>query len=301
MKKFFSLLLVLAMGFSMFAITANAAEEMATVAVEFAKTEFSVGDNGATTLTFKFVPDTAYALGTVELYVKVKGLTIDSIASVKPTDGDDSLVVAKWAANKKSDDVFLISASDFDGNGFKSAYEVVANVTVDTATAGDVTVEMSNYSDNYLADLDGNTYIDLTDCMTGATATVKAAGPSVKTLEAKDVVTVNGAKTKADGTTTDEQIGGAAALTVTIPDGVTFENNMIWSLTTADGKLFSKKLDTGLTALSGTVKLAATFVTGSHRTGADVYTKITGVNAIFKAVDGDFYYTDAADADAQAK
>lgn len=125
--------------------------------------------------------------------------------------------------------------------------------------------------------------------------------PTVKTITktGTDVI-VNGAKTKADGTTTDEQIGGAAGFAFTIPEGVTLDDNMIWSLTTSAGKKFSQKVNAGLSVLSGPVKVAATFVTGSHRTGEDVNTEITAVNAIFKAGE-DFYFTDEADAKAQLK
>ena len=122
--------------------------------------------------------------------------------------------------------------------------------------------------------------------------------PTVKTITktGTDVI-VNGAKTKADNTTTDEQIGGAAGFEFTVPAGLTLDDNMIWSLTTDAGKLYSGKVNAGLSAIGGgaTVKVAATFVTGSHRTGEDVNTAITAVNAIFKAGE-DFYFTDAADA-----
>lgn len=121
--------------------------------------------------------------------------------------------------------------------------------------------------------------------------------PTVKTITKTGDVIVNGAKTKADNTTTDEQIGGAAGFEFTVPAGLTLDDNMIWSLTTDAGKLYSGKVNAGLSAIGGgaTVKVAATFVTGSHRTGEDVNTAITAVNAIFKAGE-DFYFTDAADA-----
>lgn len=133
------------------------------------------------------------------------------------------------------------------------------------------------------------------------TPLVIKAPSKVKTITktGTDVI-VNGAKTKADGTTTDEQIGGAAGFAFTIPEGVTLDDNMIWSLTTSAGKKFSQKVNAGLSVLSGPVKVAATFVTGSHRTGEDVNTEITAVNAIFKAGE-DFYFTDEADAKAQLK
>ncbi len=126
--------------------------------------------------------------------------------------------------------------------------------------------------------------------------------PSVKTItktEGTDAI-VNNATALKDKET-DVEIGGAAGFAFTIPAGVTLDDNMIWSLTTADGKLYSEKINAGLSALGegSPVKVAATFVTGTHK-GADAANKeITAVNGIFKAGE-DFYFTDAADAKNQA-
>lgn len=175
------------------------------------------------------------------------------------------------------------------------AIEVPVTFTVDDTAAKEYTVTLT--TDSMLVTASGDA---LNDCETYPTAKIavkKASEPTVKTITkttGTDVI-VNGAKTKADNTTTDEQIGGAAGFAFTIPAGVTLDDNMIWSLTTDAGKLYSGKINAGLSALSGDVKVAATFVTGSHKTGKDVNTAITAVNAIFKAGE-DFYFTDAADA-----
>lgn len=126
--------------------------------------------------------------------------------------------------------------------------------------------------------------------------------PAVKTItktEGTDAI-VNNATALKDKET-DVEIGGAAGFAFTIPAGVTLDDNMIWSLTTADGKLYSEKINAGLSTLGegSPVKVAATFVTGTHK-GADAANKeITAVNGIFKAGE-DFYFTDAADAKNQA-
>lgn len=124
--------------------------------------------------------------------------------------------------------------------------------------------------------------------------------PAVKTItktEGKDAI-VNNATALKDKKT-DVEIGGAAGFAFTIPEGVKLDDNMIWSLTTADGKLYSEKINAGLSVLTGDVQVAATFVTGTHK-GADAANKeITAVNGIFKAGE-DFYFTDAADAKNQA-
>ena len=297
MKKILSILCVMTLLFACVAISVNAEGKPS---LKWVKNDtLSVGNVVAYDVVVNMNGAVA-TLNNIAIYVDAAGLVDAGYAYTNAEKGTlwrptDVLTSPQYnVLNTAKAKMFTLAKSGLtlDAN---TDY-AVATIAVDTTKINsDVTFNFLNETGK-ITKIAGITL----DGFDWAPLTINAPS-SVKTLEAKDVVTVNGAKTKADGTTTDEQIGGAAALTVTIPDGVTFENNMIWSLTTADGKLFSKKLDTGLTALSGTVKLAATFVTGSHRTGEDVNTAITGVNAIFKAVDGDFYYTDAADADAQAK
>lgn len=128
--------------------------------------------------------------------------------------------------------------------------------------------------------------------------------PSVKTITKTGTdVLINDAREKSEGITTAEQIGGAAGFAFTIPTGVTLDDNMIWSLTTSEGKKFSQKVNAGLSALSGDVKVAATFVTGSHLAGegrTPFNFEITAADGIFKAGE-DFYFTDAADAALKAE
>lgn len=128
--------------------------------------------------------------------------------------------------------------------------------------------------------------------------------PSVKTITKTGTdVLINDAREKSEGITTAEQIGGAAGFAFTIPTGVTLDDNMIWSLTTSEGKKFSQKVNAGLSALSGDVKVAATFVTGSHLAGegrTPFNFEIKAADGIFK-VGEDFYFTDAADAALKAE
>lgn len=128
--------------------------------------------------------------------------------------------------------------------------------------------------------------------------------PTVKTITKTGAdVLINNAKDKSETETTAEQIGGAAGFAFTIPAGVTLDDNMIWSLTTSEGKKFSQKVNAGLSALSGDVKVAATFVTGSHLAGegrTPFNFEITAADGIFKAGE-DFYFTDAADAALKAE
>ena len=160
-------------------------------------------------------------------------------------------------------------------------YDIVCTGVFDQATAGE-----------------GNTY-------TSNTVTIKVNGTSsVKTITKTGTdVLINNAKDKSETETTAEQIGGAAGFAFTIPKGVTLDDNMIWSLTTSEGKKFSQKVNAGLSALSGDVKVAATFVTGSHLAGegrTPFNFEITAANGIFKAGE-DFYFTDAADAALKAE
>ena len=128
--------------------------------------------------------------------------------------------------------------------------------------------------------------------------------PTVKTITKTGAdVLINNAKDKSETETTAEQIGGAAGFAFTIPAGVTLDDNMIWSLTTSEGKKFSQKVNAGLSALSGDVKVAATFVTGSHLAGegrTPFNFEIKAADGIFKAGE-DFYFTDAADAALKAE
>lgn len=123
--------------------------------------------------------------------------------------------------------------------------------------------------------------------------------PSVKTITKTGTDAIVNNATALKDKKTDVEIGGAAGFAFTIPEGVTLDNNMIWSLTTADGKLYSEKINAGLSVLTGDVQVAATFVTGTHKGADAANTEITAVNGIFKAGE-DFYFTDAADAKNQA-
>lgn len=180
------------------------------------------------------------------------------------------------------------------------AIEVPVTFTVDDTAAKEYTVTLT--TDSMLVTASGDA---LNDCETYPTAKIavkKASEPTVKTItktEGTDAI-VNNATALKDKET-DVEIGGAAGFAFTIPAGVTLDDNMIWSLTTADGKLYSEKINAGLSTLGegSPVKVAATFVTGTHK-GADAANKeITAVNGIFKAGE-DFYFTDAADAKNQA-
>lgn len=162
-------------------------------------------------------------------------------------------------------------------NAPSGTYDIVCTGVFDQATAG----ADNTYSSN--------------------TVSIKVNGTSsVKTITKTEDAIVNNATALKDKET-DVEIGGAAGFAFTIPAGVTLDDNMIWSLTTADGKLYSEKINAGLSTLGegSPVKVAATFVTGTHK-GADAANKeITAVNGIFKAGE-DFYFTDAADAKNQA-
>lgn len=191
-----------------------------------------------------------------------------------------------------------------------ATYEIANGTTVTipvTFTVND-TVEavysIGFSSDNtMLLDAEGNPINDLETYPT-ATITVGSSAPAVKTITKKGTdVLINDAREKSEGITTAEQIGGAAGFAFTIPEGVKLDDNMIWSLTTSEGKKFSQKVNAGLSALSGDVKVAATFVTGSHLAGegrTPFNFEIKAADGIFKAGE-EFYFTDAADAALKAE
>lgn len=284
MKKLISVLCIFAMLFSLCIVSANAAENTA----EFVKDASSTDK----VLVYNFVVTSKVDLTTVQLYYDMTDVVATG-ATIKAEKVDANTF--NFNASNKSLAMAKASVDPFSG----------------AVTMGKITITLPETPASFKADLAtkiGNRKV--TNKINNGTTTLidtftvgnfaYTAGPSVKTItktEGKDAI-VNNATALKDKET-DVEIGGAAGFAFTIPKGVTLDDNMIWSLTTADGKLYSEKINAGLSVLTGDVQVAATFVTGTHK-GADAANKeITAVNGIFKAGE-DFYFTDAADAKNQA-
>lgn len=290
MRKIISIILAVMLMFSIGVIGASAHTQSLAVAIE--NVEVSVGDVTAEVkLNISADSYPAYIAG-IELFVNVPdGLTLKAVGDLPGTNVvfDNSASALDWGE---------VRIMDPDGGygDIPPLINAAADITLtfaitDPSVAAKYDITLGDATNIYDEEFE---YADL-DIKAGS-VTVKAAGPSVKTIaKVGDDAIVNNAIDLGEGKETDEQIGAGVGITVTLPTDVTFDDNMIWSLTTAEGKKFSNKINAGLSALSGNVKLAATFVTGSHLPGAEFNKAITGVNAIFKAGE-DFYFTDAADA-----
>lgn len=285
MKRLISILCIFAIMFSFCMVSANAEGNTVTLVKDASSTE--------NTLVYNVVFSTDLAVKSVKIFYDLSEVYAISGATITGA---------------------TVDAKTFNPS---SAQKVLATVWNDTSeftgtlTLGKLTIKLPENAPAFTIKVtDGsnsrtksviglsstNTF---TEQYTFGTAEYTPA-PSVKTItktEGKDAI-VNNATALKDKKT-DVEIGGAAGFAFTIPKGVTLDNNMIWSLTTADGKLYSEKINAGLSVLTGDVQVAATFVTGTHK-GADAANKeITAVNGIFKAGE-DFYFTDAADAKNQA-
>ena len=225
-------------------------------------------------------------------FFRATGMTATSAGELANNFGKAPFTIATIVTNYE---VGTISVDDLKAKFSDFGYTLIKVATV--ADAGKATT-LDNLT-NYAVGDDGITKHVDADYLLG-TPENATPEPSVKTITKTEDAIVNNATALKDKET-DVEIGGAAGFAFTIPAGVTLDDNMIWSLTTADGKLYSEKINAGLSTLGegSSVKVAATFVTGTHK-GADAANKeITAVNGIFKAGE-DFYFTDAADAKNQA-
>lgn len=292
MKKIVALMLALTVVFSFAIISAYANESRFTFTVGEVEIE-----KDATTID---VPVTVHAasypsnlagFNIVFNSANLEGLKLTSVTGMPsglPLDGSANL------------DNFSIAIAS-DGSDIAISEDFVLTLTFSATGLEEGKTYKLTFVDGDLDAYDA-TYewgADACTFVPGA-ITVKAAGPSVKTITKTEDAIVNNATVLKDKET-DVEIGGAAGFAFTIPAGVTLDDNMIWSLTTADGKLYSEKINAGLSTLGegSPVKVAATFVTGTHKGADAANTEITAVNGIFKAGE-DFYFTDAADAKNQA-
>lgn len=290
MKKILSLSIVAALVTLMFATGVMAATQNVTFTVG----EVTV-DAGTTTVV---VPVTvscdAYPLGIsmFEGYIEAaEGLTLTDISgdvSGNTSLGNGDAVVA----TKKA----YICDDDFNDVMAEGAIVFNLTFTIDKPeVAATYAVTMSD--DTYAYDEEASDEHNI-DIVAGS-VTVKAAGSNEPTVNAfadftsdfvVDAATVGGEPT-------DYQIGAGLGMKVSTGD-LTF-TDMIWSLTTADGKLYSKAIALG--AVKGDVDLVATFVNGvraANTFGKEPVTTInfTDVNAIFKDADGAEWFTDVTDA-----
>lgn len=292
MKKFFSLILMIAVVFSLCAFSVSAEGGTASISIRFLDGETPVSE---------LVPGTAY---TMEMTITGSEAMTDGTLFFTLDNAKDFDLTA--ITNATIDNCGVVFESEYNyisiyGNGENTEYVLKFSFTpIEAGTASIAIQQDAADGESFMGNGDGDAVV--VTSVIGNSITVKAAAPAVKTITKTGTdVLINNAKEKSEGVTTDVEIGGAAGFAFTIPAGVTLDDNMIWSLTTADGKLYSEKINAGLSTLGegSPVKVAATFVTGTHK-GADAANKeITAVNGIFKAGE-DFYFTDAADAKNQA-
>lgn len=290
MKKILSCALVLVMAFALFAVQASAATGTVVLSATFDKSAYKVGDTGTLKVTITVDNDTDYVAGG-DLYFNAVGFTpADALSGLTQKDGDMAVGDVQIVDNGSG--VYQI-------NYISAKNGALGNVTMDIPiTIADDATEVSiafNFDDSYLMDAESDFILD-SGSSTGAKATIASSKPVVVT---KGEATIkNGITQYQNGEYTDVQIGAYVVLPLTIAEDANITGEMLWSLTTANGKLYSvNPFNTGLSALTGDVKIAATFVTGTHDGKGAVVSnnEITDVNAILKATDGTIYCTDAAD------
>lgn len=285
MKKLISVLCVFAMLFSLCVASVNAEGNSVAFVKDASSTE--------TALVYNLVLTSDIEVTTVQLYYDLTAVLATG-ATVTAVKGDSNT----FNVNTK---MKSLAVTKVDSEGTFSGTITLGKITITLpAESSAFKIEQtSKVANRNVTNKINNVTTTHIDSYTIGTLEFTPA-PSVKTItktEGKDAI-VNNATALKDKET-DVEIGGAAGFAFTIPKGVTLDDNMIWSLTTADGKLYSEKINAGLSVLTGDVQVAATFVTGTHK-GADAANKeITAVNGIFKAGE-DFYFTDAADAKNQA-
>lgn len=222
--------------------------------------------------------------------IKVKEIADSAITSYLPlyTGGTD---IATGLFTYMKDDA---SGVDIPAG----VIEVPVTFTVDDTAAKEYAVTLT--TDSMLVTADGDA---LNDCATYPTAKIVvkegSSEPSniiTKTGSLADTGFINNLRVIDEkGTETKGFIGAAVGFKFVTPADITLDDNMIWALTTADGKAYSPKFNAGLSALgkNADVTVAATLTTGVD----GVNTEITAVNGIFKDAASDtYYYTDATDA-----
>lgn len=284
MKKLISVLCVFAMLFSLCVASVNAEGNSVAFVKDASSTE--------TALVYNLVLTSDIEVTTVQLYYDLTAVLATG-ATVTAVKGDSNT----FNVNTKTKS---LAVTKVDSEGTFSGTITLGKITItlpaeSSAFKIEQTSKVANRNVTNKINNGTTTHID---SYTIGTLEFTPA-PAVKTITktATDAI-VNNATALKDKET-DVEIGGAAGFAFTIPEGVTLDNNMIWSLTTAGGKLYSEKINAGLSVLTGDVQVAATFITGTHKGADAANTEITAVNGIFKAGE-DFYFTDAADAKNQA-
>lgn len=214
-------------------------------------------------------------------YKYVQSITPDPFSAVLRTTTDAKVLTLKFktAVDITEDIEFTIAK--------EQASTYLASVTFDEEgnKVGD---------DNVYSTDNGNLIID--DSKAKIVVSGGGEEPNIAEIVAETTVIEDNATT-VGGEKTDAQIGAGVAFTVV---NNSFKK-MIWAITTADGTLYSQKSypvdESGL--IDGQLKVAATFINGTHDTGKAV--TVEKVGAIFQDSEGADWYTDKAYADDKAE
>lgn len=294
MKKIISLILAVMIIFSIGSIATFAYEQTANIALE----NVVVDLNTATAEVKLNISADAYPfhISGLELHLNIPdGLKLTAVSAIPGTPN----TYDNASSNLETGDVNVV---DPDGG----AGDVIGQL--DAAT--DVTLTFSitdpSVEKKYEIVLDESTGIFddefeyATVSLANGSITVKGSDePSnviEKTGSLADTGFINNLRVIDEkGTETKGFIGAAIGFKFVTPADITLDDNMIWALTTADGKAYSPKFNAGLSALgkNADVTVAATLTTGVD----GVNTEISAVNGIFKDAASDtYYYTDATDA-----
>lgn len=276
MKKIISMLCVIAMMFSVAAISASASGEKISLVVNEAETT-------DTQLAFDLVIECAEGIKASTVQVKYDNF----LKNNDMTDDDFSAIKVSGATANK------VVAQDFITSNYTDMSQSATSVTLCT-----IYVETANFKNDAAFYFTANSQIN--GAKSYATAGLEIAAPGGGE-PAGLVATANKEAVTAEAT---YQIGTAVGMTATTPEGVAF-TKMIWAIANGADRLYSKVVE--LPNVTGDFSVAATFVNGTHNANyadAEVVESIAisadDFDAIFTDGTND-YFTNAADATNKAE
>lgn len=283
MKKIISMICVIAMMFSFAVMSASAANNSVTLV----KNEEASLESGK--LAFDVVVANSDGVKSVTLQLSYA----DFLAKNAMGDGDFTATkVSATTANPTAAKDFIVSTyTNTDG-----AHKEVTMMTV--------FVNPENFKNDASFALTNVSKVDGVTLAAGlATNNFAIAAPGSDEEEESNIVATSDREAVTEKAT--HQIGTAVGMTVTVPDGITFQK-MIWVIANGSERLYSQeKIDLSDLSVSGDIRVAATFVNGSHNdvyADAEVVAPLTiGENdfdAIFTDGTND-YFTNEADVKAE--
>lgn len=295
MRKFITLLLACVLAFSLCAVPTFAADTL-TLTLGDVTVDVNADNTISVPVSFSATAEAgATAISSIQFVLNVPdGVTFTGAA--KAADNSYAWTNNTTTANTQFwfDDP---SGAGIDLFANPEYAKFVLTFTVDTSVANTYEIGVDESTIACCDWMDFKDWIDYAGAATveTSTITVKAEEPAPSV----NIVATSNREAVTEKAT--HQIGTAVGMTVTVPDGVAFQK-MIWVIANGSERLYAKEIvDLTDIPVAGDIKVAATFVNGSHDDvyeGAKVVAPLTiGVDdfdAIFTDGTND-YFTNAAD------